>query len=289
LRMLRFDFKGWADNLSGSGIMSGDVPSWLLALGLALGAAGAAVLGLAWIPESGGYLGLLLGILVLNFVLEAAVAEMAPRNILFSLGHALALGAGLGWLARFVVDSAVLQRFTLVVPFVAALAAPLLLRIWNATLFSLETHALAESTRARVNAAMASKPEDLPANGEDLVVRVDAVRDGEADLAICFREGERPARAAASLLQKASWLRPTHYYLLIEPVIEKERAAGSGYRDTGHILVVQSAASVRWAGHALRDRSHDGLLDEARAGAVVMVLYHALVAGAAYGIARAMI
>jgi hypothetical protein len=281
------DFSGWADNLSISGGTSGDVPAWLLALGVGSAAAGGATLAVAWLPASGAHFAGVIALLVAALLIEMKIGECELRNALLGLGHALGLGGALNAAARYVPEPAVSESFGLVAPFVAVLSAPLLLRIWHATLFSVDTIKGLEEGRARVRAAMAREPTEPMPEGAELVVRIESMQGDEINLVICSDAGERPARAHASALGDTRWLRPNGYFLLVQPALEFERAAGGSYRDATDILRILSVKSVQWARSDPQSTSDFGLSNEVRAGAVVMALQHALVAAIAYWLARA--
>lgn len=275
------DFSGWATSFDWQGIVSGRVPGWLLAGASLLGAAGGVLLVSSWTSLGvgvGAWLALA-GLALAGLVIDGTtVGSMELRPVVLGHAHSLGLAGGAAYLASRSGDSTLAQ----VIACVAVASAPLLTRIWCATLFSREMVGRAEEL-GRLAA------EALRGSSAVVLLEVKNERDDGFELSICRTDGDLPARAPKSLLAARRYVRPGHHYLLEQPDISEPAPEPIGYRDARRVAWVEAGARLWWFSFDRLGTPASAFAEEVRAGVVVVAAHHALVAAVAWALARALL
>jgi hypothetical protein len=263
------DFGGWLDNWSWSLASTGKAPRWLLASSILSGLVGLGCVAASWMTFGIGWSAwLLLPLLALPLDLVPDWPS-EPDTSVVAYGHTLLLCGVLALSAFGFQNPPTGRTFATLAPCLAAGSAPLLSRIWAATLYARDMIDFAAERRAAVRAALAGE-------NDGLVVRITRVDGDQVELVTLGAGPELLLRIRGATLYAPLFLREGNSFWLEAPVLG-ELESPSGYRGPAEFRRVNETGAVHWLTRDPERWMDVDFTDEIWAGAIVMLGHHAAI------------
>jgi hypothetical protein len=272
------DFGGWLDNWSWSASSTGKVPLWLQPLPVLAGLVGLGCLAASFLSFGVGWSAwMLLALVALPIDLASGALEDRQTAIV-AYGHTLLLCGVLALVAFELPAPGLGRAFAVIAPCLALGTAPVLLRIWAATLFARDMIEFVAERRAAVRAALARE-------SDGLVVRVTRVDGDQAELVTLGSGPELQLVARAAALDKAYFVRAGACFWLGALVVG-ELESPAGYRGPAEFRRIEKTGDVHWLASDPERYMKLDFADEVRAGALVMLVHHGAIAGIALALSH---
>lgn len=272
------DLGGWLDNWSWSAWSTGKVPRALAVSSILGGLIGVGLVVESWIGFGVGWSAWML-LLLLPVPIDIVSDAFAERDTaIVAYGHTLLLCGVLALVAFALPTPKLGGAFALIAPCLAAGTAPVLLRIWAATLFARDMIEFAAERRAAVRAALARE-------SDGLVVRVTRVDGDQVELVTLGAGPELKLVARAAALAKPSFVRTGACFWLEAPALG-ELESPAGYRGPAEFRRIEKTGNVHWLASDPERWMDLDFADEVRAGALVMLVHHAAIAGIALALSH---